>query len=268
MEPPQKKNILVAIGAASAAVVALVALAAVRRQPKRPGKKDRKRAIPVADPKKKLAAVSELLVNSNDEMVYAQDLSSAERLEHSYTRLASKTPALEAAEAEASILREIKQAKQYKEDWVHMERDRAEPAMASAVLFRGGVSEGLTATHDEEEEGRAPSFVPAEREGARARSSLSQYRLAEESKSKNYLSGSYEEGFETPPSRRKRTSDSSSAVKTRGKSSGEKKKNVVPLEYREVKNKKDYVFFDLFAMYAKSLIDEKRYMARDERVNS
>ena len=238
MEPPQKKNMLVAIGAASAAVVALIALAHVRTKSKRPGKKDRKRSIPVADPKKKIAPASELLVNSNDEMVYAQDLSSAERLEHSYSRLTSKTPANEAAEAEASILREIKKAKlvppryhtQYKEDWELMERNRVDNVGGSAALFRGGVSEGLTATHDEEEEGRTTAYAPVEREGGRPSSSLSQLQAPEEVKSRNYLSGrsSYEEGFETPPARRKRTVGTSSAVKTRGMSNGEKRKSAVP----------------------------------------
>ena len=131
------------------AAVLLFILYSLYRARSRKTKQARKNTPTQKEPRLKRADVSDLFVNSNDEMIPAENLTGADRVAHSYKRLATKKR-LNCGIEEIALMKELKNArvsglqsrKVFKEDDSQTIFDESED------YYLGG----LTATHDEEEE--------------------------------------------------------------------------------------------------------------------
>ena len=145
MEIEQRKGLIALLSGASAVLFLCLSIAHTRKT----RRKNKKALDELESRRKNRVDVSELLVNSNDEMVPAEELSSSERAAHSYRRLAAKRRPNYDFEVEPPFMRELRQGgrplmqsrKVYKEDQTH-----AFFELSDAVLG------GFTATQDEAEE--------------------------------------------------------------------------------------------------------------------
>ena len=175
-------------------------------------------------------------------MIHAENLTGADRVSHSYKRLASKKR-LNCTIEEHALMKELKQAKLsglqtrkvFKEDDSQALFDFSEEYLGK-----------LHAGNDEEEEAFSE----------RDKDDLDGAKLSNFEEIKSF----YGESETTFSKNNRSVSTLSRSTLEKGLKLGGSRteRSGVLRESTQSKNKKDFVFFDLFAMYAKNMIEEKR----------